>query len=67
MNDPATVLYLGRQREEIWIMCDGRVPGTCNRLYRERRAWGSHAAVEYLGHGCAVLMVRPGGARRLTR
>ncbi len=66
MNDPATLLYLSRQTEEIWVLFDCRFFGTRNRLYPERRACGSRAAVENLEHGCAVLMVRQGGAQRLS-
>jgi hypothetical protein len=57
-------LYKSRHTEELWILFDCRVPGTRNRLYQERRAWGFCAKVENLGHSCAVLVVRPGGARR---
>jgi hypothetical protein len=52
---------------EVWILFDCRVPGTRNRLYRERRAWGPRTTVENLGHGCAALMIRPGGAQELAR
>jgi hypothetical protein len=57
-------LYKSRHTEELWIFFDCRVPGTRNRMYRERRAWGSCAKVENLGYGCTIMVVRPGGARR---
>jgi hypothetical protein len=63
MNDPANLLYLSRQTEEIWVLFDCRVPRMSNRLHRERQAWGSRANVENLGSGCVILVVRPGGAR----
>jgi len=49
------------------IVFDCRGPGAKNRLHRERRAWGAAATVENLGHGRAVLVVRPGGALELAR
>jgi len=52
---------------ETLIVFDCRGPGAKNRLHRERRAWGAAATVENLGHGQAVLVVRPGGALELTR
>ncbi len=67
MNDPAKSLYPSSQTEEIWVLFDCRIPGMRNQLYRERRAWGFRATVENLGNGCAVLLVRPGGTRRLTK
>jgi hypothetical protein len=63
MNDPAQPLYLSKEADEIWILFDCRVSGMHNRLRRERRAWGSRATVETLVHGCAALIVRPGGAK----
>ena len=52
---------------ETLIVFDCRGPGAKNRLHRERRAWGSRAAIESLGHGRAVLVVRPGGALEFAR
>jgi hypothetical protein len=49
------------------IVFDCRERGAKERLLRERRAWGSSATVENLGHGRAVLIVRPGGALGLAR
>ena len=52
---------------ETLIVFDCRGPGAKNRLYRERRAWGSRATVESLGYGRAVLVVRPGGTLEIAR
>jgi hypothetical protein len=65
MNDPARALYPSSSTEEIWIAFDCRGPGAKNRLHRERQAWGAAATVESLGYGHVVLVIRPGGARRL--
>jgi hypothetical protein len=59
-------LYPSNSTAEIWVLFDCRIRGARNRLHRERRAWGAHATVENLGHGCGVLMVRSGGARKLA-
>jgi hypothetical protein len=67
MNDPARSLYPSRKTEEVWFLFDRRGPGAKGRLHRERRAWGSRAAMESLGHGRVVLVVRPGGALELAR
>jgi hypothetical protein len=60
-------LYPTSETEEILILFDCRFPGTRNRLYRERRAWGSRATVENLGRACAMLIIRPGGALEVRR
>jgi len=49
----------------VWIAFDCRGPGAKNRLHRERQAWGAAATVENLGYGHVVLVVRPGGGRKL--
>jgi hypothetical protein len=59
--------FYSKAETEVWIAFDCREPGTKNRLHRERRAWGSCAAVESLGYGRVVLVVRRGGAGELTR
>jgi hypothetical protein len=66
MDAPLEEFYSTRETE-VWILFDCRGPGGINRLHRERRAWGASATVENLGHGHAVLMVSPGGARRLVK
>ena len=40
-----------------------RVRGMRDQLHRERQAWEARVAVENLGSGCWVLVVRSGGAR----
>ena len=57
-------LYKSRHTEELWILFDCHLWETRNRLSRERRAWGLCATIENLGHGYAILVLRPGGARR---
>ncbi len=44
---------------------DFRVPGTGCRMRREMYAWKRCASIERLDQYHAVLIVRPGGARRL--
>ncbi len=45
---------------------DLRYPGAEERLNREREAWCGFADVERLTPDFSVLIVRPGGARRLA-
>jgi len=66
MDAPLEEFY-SKPETEVWIAFDYRGPGAKNRLHRERRAWGAAATVENLGHGRAVLVVRPGGALELAR
>ena len=65
--DAPKVEFYSKPVTEVWIAFDCRERGVKNRLHRERRAWGSCATVESLGYGCAVLVVRPGGAGELAR
>ncbi len=44
-----------------------RVPGSVERLHRERAAWRAYADVEMLGYDHAILIVRPGAAQRAAR
>jgi hypothetical protein len=48
------------------VIYDLRYPGTPERLRRERAAWQGQSVVEALDRNHAVLVVRPGGARRLA-
>jgi hypothetical protein len=64
MDVPQEEFY-SKPETEVWIAFDCRHPGVKNRLHRERQAWGAAAAVENLGYGHVVLVVRPGGARKL--
>lgn len=58
--------FYSKPETEVWITFDCRGPGAKSRMHRERRAWGSRATVESLGHGRVVLVVRPGGSSSLT-
>ena len=51
---------------ETLVIFDFRVPGTGSRMRREMYAWKSCASIERLDDHHAVLIVRPGGARRLA-
>lgn len=52
---------------EILAIFDLLSPGAHSLLRGICRAWGSRATVEDLGHGRAVLVVRPGGGLELAR
>ena len=64
--DRANQLY-ANSSECIVVLFDLRLPGTTERLHRERAAWREHSDIETLDENHFVLIVRPGGARRLTR
>jgi len=64
MDAPQEEFY-SKPETEVWIAFECRHPGAKNRLHRERQAWGAAATVENLGYGHVVLVVRPGGARKL--
>ena len=53
--------------EYIIVLFDLRLPGTADRLDRERAAWQAQSDIEALDENHFVLLVRPGGARRLPR
>lgn len=52
---------------EFLTVFDLLVPGGRSLLHATLRAWGGSARVEDIGHGRAVLVVRPGGAQELAR
>src|SRR3712207_3520212 len=52
---------------ETLVVFDCRDRNPQKRKSRERYAWEPSATVENLGHGRAVLIVRPGGALRLAK
>jgi len=56
-------------QEEVYELqvFDLRIPGEAERFERERDAWGEDAKVEILDCHHRVLLVLPGGARRLLR
>ena len=56
-----------RSSEYIIILFDLRLPGTAGRLDRERAAWQAQCETEALDENHSVMLVWPGGARRLTR
>jgi hypothetical protein len=47
---------------ELWTLFDLRIPGTADRLHRERAAWQEWGDLEALDEDHFVLIVRPGGA-----
>ena len=49
------------------VLFDLRFPGTIDRLDRERAVWQAQNDIETLDEYHLVLLVRPGGARGLTR
>lgn len=53
--------------EYMIVLFDLRLPGTADRLERERAAWQVQSDIQVLDENHVVLLVRPGGARRLTR
>ena len=53
-------------RESTLVVFDLRVPGSVERLHSERAAWREYGDIELLDFDHAVLIVRPGSARRLA-
>ena len=53
--------------EYVLVLFNLRLPGTADRLDRERAAWQAQCDTETLDENHVVLLARPGGARRLTR
>ena len=51
----------------LLVLFDLWLPGTAHRLDRERAAWQAQGDTEALDENHFVLLVRPGGARRLPR
>jgi hypothetical protein len=49
------------------VLFDLRLPGTPERLHRERAAWQEHSDIEALDQDHFALIVQPGGARRLVK
>jgi hypothetical protein len=52
--------------EYTLVIFDLRVPGGVERLDSERAAWREYADIELLDFDHAILIVRPGTARRLA-
>ena len=51
----------------IIVLFDLRLPGIADRLARERTAWQAQCYIEALDENHVALLMRPGGARRVTR
>jgi hypothetical protein len=69
MNNPAKSAYHNStdQNEEVCILFDFRIPRAGCKMRRHKFAWKSYATIERLDEHHAVLIVRPGGAREITR
>lgn len=65
MNAPMHKFY-PTSKTEVIVLFDLRIPGVAERLHRERAAWQEHSFIEALDEHHFVLIVRPGGARRLA-
>lgn len=52
--------------EPLLVLFDVRIPGVVVRLRGERAAWQEYADIEALDQDHFVLIIRPGGARRLA-
>jgi len=66
MRSAPTALYPSSS-EYIVVLFDLRLPGTADRLERECAAWQAQSFIEALDENHFVLLVWPGGARRLPR
>lgn len=64
MTHAATPLYPNVPSCLIEVF-DVRIPHAAKRLYSERAAWGEFGDIEALDKGHFVLVMWPGGARRL--
>ena len=62
----ATLKAYRNSGEFILIIFDLRIPGAVAGLHSERAAWQECADIEMLDFDHAVLIVRPGAARRLA-
>ena len=52
-------------KTETLVIFNIRIPGAADRLHSERAAWGECGDIETLDQDHYVLIVHPGGARRL--
>ena len=64
MDRAATPLYPNAPSCLVEVF-DVRILGTADRLHSERAAWGEYGDIEALDQDHYVLIIRPGGARRL--
>lgn len=53
--------------ESTVAIFDVRIPGTAERLHRERTAWADFGDIEAIDHNHFVLIVRAGGALEIAR
>jgi hypothetical protein len=58
--------FYATRETEVIVLFDLRIPGVAERLHRERAAWQEQSTVEALDEQHFVLIIRPGGARRLA-
>ena len=49
------------------IVYDLRIPGSAERLHRERAAWAEHGDIEALDENHCVLIGRPGAALEVEK
>ena len=66
MDAPIEESYRSTEQSTLTVF-DVRIPGTAERLHRERAAWAEHADIEAIDRDHYVLVVRPGGARESAR
>ena len=52
--------------EYMVVLFDLRLPGTADRLHRERAAWQKRSDIEAVDENHFVLIVRPGGVQELA-
>ena len=57
--------YLNHRGYTLTVF-DLRIPGSAERLHRERAARREYAEIEMLDYDHAILIIRPGAARRLA-
>jgi hypothetical protein len=53
-------------KTETLVLFDLRIPGIAERLHRERAVWQGWSEIEAIDKNHFMLIVRPGGIRRLA-
>ena len=61
LDAPIGESYRGTEQRTLTVF-DVRIPGTAERLHRERAAWAGSGDIEALDQNHYVLIARPGGA-----
>lgn len=56
--------FYPRRETEIGILFDLRLPGSAERIHRERALWQERSDIEALDKDHFILVIRPGGADR---